>query len=345
MKVIAWPAFSTKKTNPYNWLLYSRMITEEGVVVQEFGVRNIVFKNYDIWHLHWPERYFNEKGVWLLPKVFSLFALILVAKLKGIRLVYTVHNLRSHEDKYPVLENCFWSLFLRSMNGCISLSEAAVELFLKTYPYCKGKPITVIPHGHYKEVFSPNHSRMSLRKKFGFSQNDFILAFIGTIRPFKNVVRLIKEFKKWNLPHVKLMVIGKADAQMTHAINNEVQDDVRITTILKFVEEAELSAFMAMTDLVVLPFSDTLNSGSAILSISLGRPTLVPNRGSLPELQRQTGDAWVKMYDGDITTEVLEQGKKWVERGARGAEPVLDSLDWGVLARSTLNFYKRICGE
>ena len=75
----------------------------------------------------------------------------------------------------------------------------------------------------------------------------------------------------------------------------------------------------------MLPFSDIMHSGSAILALSFNKPVLVPARGSLPELQALVGTDWVRTYVGELTPEIFnrrcEVGEKRASQTA--AKPVV----------------------
>ena len=63
----------------------------------------------------------------------------------------------------------------------------------------------------------------------------------------------------------------------------------------------------------MLPFSDIMHSGSAMLALSFNRPVLVPARGSLPELQMRVGSEWVRTYDGELTAAILKDAAAWAK--------------------------------
>ena len=67
---------------------------------------------------------------------------------------------------------------------------------------------------------------------------------------------------------------------------------------LRSVPVEDVQAHFAAADLVVLPYRKTLNSAVALLALSFDRPVLVPNAGSMAELQREVGAEWVLIYEG-----------------------------------------------
>ena len=62
------------------------------------------------------------------------------------------------------------------------------------------------------------------------------------------------------------------------------EDDSKISLHLQFVPDDQVHQFFSGVDAVVLPFTDVLTSGSAILALSFGKPVIAPALGCLPEL-------------------------------------------------------------
>jgi hypothetical protein len=57
---------------------------------------------------------------------------------------------------------------------------------------------------------------------------------------------------------------------------------------------------------VVLPYRKILNSGAALHALARNKPVLAPRTGSLPELQQEVGEEWVRLFDGEIAREHIE---------------------------------------
>ena len=127
-------------------------------------------------------------------------------------------------------------------------------------------------------------------------------------------------------------------------------DDSRIRLRLEYIPDADAASYIRASDMVVLPFREILNSGSAVLALSLDRPVLVPARGAMPELKQFAGAEWVRLYSGKSTSGTLQQHlNAAIEEAAnRGRCRALESgwagLDWKDLAQLTLNAYRSVIG-
>lgn len=339
--VLAWPAFKNKAHNPYNWLLYTHLL-RHGINVEEFSPWKLLYRHYSIWHLHWPERFFNDpdrKKAWFKSR--ALLVLVKWARARGIKIVWTIHNLSAHEGFHRDLEARFWDEFTRQIDGYISLSRTGMDLARQRFRNLERVPGIIVPHGHYCGVYPDTVTKGHARSRLGLSIHDKVALFVGQVRPYKNVPHLIRVFRQVKEPQARLVVAGKVDlCQLRQQVVEAARGDSRIRLHLNFVPDEDLQFFLRAADLVVLPYREILNSGSAILALSFGRPVLVPELGALSELKALVGPAWLYTYKGELTPAVLCSALEWAVRYPREGRPSIDALDWENLARRTLEFYE-----
>lgn len=343
MKVIALPAFKNKGVNPYNALLYENLIAL-GVEVNEFSAWKLVINRYDIWHIHWPELVINTPSYLMASlRARAFLSLLEVARKKGIKIVWTVHNLRSHERFHPKLEERFWEHFLNMIDAHISLTVKGQEELFKTYPQLRHVPGFVIPHGHYRDVYPNEISREQARALLGIPEDSKVILFIGQIRKYKNIPSLIKAFAELPEKNARLVIAGKpVDKELASHLLKLTKHDNRIIIHPRFIPPEEVQVYLNSADLVVLPYSDILNSGSALLALSFDRPVLGPAKGSMVELRESVGKEWVMLYKGELNTKMLSAALQWAISEDRGKQAPLDKFEWNRVARDTLKAYKEI---
>ena len=147
MRVLAWPAYKTRQVNPYNWLLYSHL-SNCGVSTNEFSPSRLLFGKYDVLHVHWPDNQLKNPNILqALPRIAGFIGLICCARMRGIKVVWTVHNLKSHEGNHPKIEKWFWKIFTNQIDGFFSLSYSEKEKTIEEFPKLSKKPGFVTPHG------------------------------------------------------------------------------------------------------------------------------------------------------------------------------------------------------
>lgn len=343
MRIIAWPAFSNRRHNPYNNLLY-RPMAGWGVRVEDFYPHRLLFGRHDIWHLHWPEAVLNLRQAWLaLPLAYTLMALLEFARRRGTKVIWTVHNLRAHERRYPRLEARLWRSLVEHVDGYIALTEGGKANALDRFPALGDRPGFVIPHGHYRAIYPDTIARDEARARLALPPDARVVAWLGQVRPYKNLARLIATFRALPDPDLRLLLAGKpAGRELADELLQAAHGDPRVRLALGFVPDDEVQVYLRAADLVVLPYRAILNSGSALLALSFDRPILVPGHGAMTELGRGAGREWVRIYDGELTPAVLQDALTWALETPRDLAAPLRGLSWETIARQTLAAYRTI---
>ncbi|MBO8140912.1 MAG: glycosyltransferase [Firmicutes bacterium] len=234
------------------------------------------------------------------------------------------------------------SWFVTCLDGVISLTKVGLQLVGDRYPGIQKKPSRVICHGHYRDIYSQSISREAARKILGIDANSAVILFFGQIRPYKGVVGLVEAFREIQMPGVELVIAGRIkNAELAKEIESASAEDPRVRVYDQFVPETKVSQFFSAADLVVLPYTEILNSGSAILALSLDRPVLVPDLGSMRELRSLVGDQWIRTFNGKLTAGELLDAISWATSNAeRNQKPVL--TEWKDIARETKEFFEMI---
>ena len=120
-----------------------------------------------------------------------------------------------------------------------------------------------------------------------------------------------------------------------------VAADPRVKVFGGFIENDEMQLYLEAADIVVLPYREILNSGSAILALTFDRPVLLPAQGSMTELARETGSDWVLTYEGQLSAAILADALA-AAKTKRGQSPSLAHLDWRGIAEQTLGIYSTL---
>ncbi len=267
------------------------------------------------------------------------------ARQRDVKIVWTVHNLSSHEQIHPGLEAEFWNNFTNRVDGYITLSKTGLEVVQEHFPKLKRVPGFVIPHGHYRGEYPDTLSRQSAREQLGIANSAKVVLFFGKIRPYKNVVQLISAFRAYSDPITILFLVGEAKERFPEymeAVKSESAEDSRVRLEVRHVPKDKVQVYFRSADLVVLPYGEILSSGVALLALSFERPVLVPLQNALLELQTQVGAGWVRTYLGEISAEVIGEGLDWALQDKHPPQPSLDFFDWEKLALNTLEAYRGI---
>lgn len=339
MRILAWPGFVNVNENPYNFLLYRR-IQQLGHEVADFNLWRLLVGNFDVWHMHWPERYLALRPITkAIGKTIVLLAAMSIARLRGIGIVWTIHNLNSHERRYPRLETLFWSLFVPRVDVAISLSDSA--RLLAQERFALAIPHRVIPHGDFRDAYPAPIARDVARRRLGLSRDEFVFLYLGKVRPYKGLDALVASFQDAEMENSRLMIAG---APMNESIGSQLLKaaarSTDILTDLRHIPSDEVPLFFGAANVVVLPYTDILNSGAALLALSFGRPVVVSNKGSIPELAATFGPYWVRPIADEISPEILREAARWPSTtGPELLPDALKTLSWTSIAQQTTESY------
>lgn len=344
MKVLAWPAFRPTG-NPYNQLLY-RAICRKGGQVSECSIPRLLAGRFDILHLHWPEWLISHESFASSIARFARFVGILtVARRKGMRVVWTVHNVLPHENYHPWLTSRFYATFIPHVDGFISLNRANVDAIIAHHPLLRDRPHAVTPHGDYRSTYENRISRGEARRALGLPEHSRVALYFGVIRPYKNVPRLVRSFREIDDPHHVLVVAGTPSTRaLAEDIRAAAGNDPRVRLRFEFVPAHEVQLYFNAADMVVLPFADSWNSGTAILALSFNRPVVLPEIDFVLELRELVGGEWIRPYRNEMAPNVLREAFSWLAHTSRPQVACLDKLSWDAIAESTLEFYRRVIG-
>jgi glycosyltransferase involved in cell wall biosynthesis len=342
LKVLAWPAFRKRDANPHAALL-SEKLRDLGVQVDDWTPARACLQPVDLWHLHHPETVVYQRS--RLRSALATLAfcgLMWLARARGIRILWTVHDLGSHDELHPHLEPWFWRFFLARIDGYVCLSEGGARLARARFPGLRDLPGFTVPHGHYRDAYPNQVSRAEARRALGLPDDVPILLHFGLLRPYKNAPYLIRTFRE--LPESKaiLVVAGKPyDEIVEREVRLSADGCPRVRLLLRWIPVAEVQHLMVASDLVVLPYRRILNSGAALLALSFARPILVPDKGAMREQQQRFGKEWVRLYPGELTAESLAEACRWAKMRSRH-RPDLAELDWTSLAGKTRAIYETV---
>jgi beta-1,4-mannosyltransferase len=288
-----------------------------------FSWRTALLTRYDVFHVHWPEfliRHPSRGRAWLRRVLFRLFLFRLSAF--GTPVVRTVHNVEPHHEGEASED--------RLIARLDQLTRTRVVMSECTPTDWKGRTV-LIPHGHFREPFATKERSEKVRGR--------VLLF-GRIRPYKGVIELIRAAEQISDPEVEIRIVGSPTNSMRAEIDAELRkpgrSGAKVTLDLRAIPDDELIREVTASELIALPYRDAGNgnSGAAMLALSLDRPVLTPRSCLMETLAAEVGDAWVRMYEGEINGLKIESGLQHVRSLAQDAAPDFHGRDWPDIAEA-----------
>ena len=345
MKIMAFPAYAHE--NHYINLLYDG-IKQSDVEVVNFNRARMLFSSFDILHIHWPEGLYARKNI-ITSFIFATITLLsfIILRLSGKKLIWTVHNLKPHDSKYPYLEKYFTQILSSLCNGFIFLGKTSKEQFKKMYNVKCEERCAVIVHGHYRPIYDTNVDPEKSRQILDLPQDKKILLFFGLVRAYKNVDGLVSAFISTAQEDTILLIAGNCpDIGLKERISELCTNHNNIKLHLKFIEDEDVGLYFGAADVVALPYKNILNSGAAFLSLSYNRPVILPETPSMVELKDAIGNDWIYLFKDNINGDDLCKAMQYFETANVFQNQCdLKAFEWDNISSQTIAFYKKIADK
>jgi beta-1,4-mannosyltransferase len=346
MKVLFIPNYSA--AIPYQTLLRNAL-EKTGTQVTfayDLPLKNILSRHmqWDVLHVHWTKQFFDTSGpARFYLSLFKSLARLFLIRMRGISIVWTVHNLVSHDSRYRKSELLFSGFLITLAKGIIIHSVLCKEQFLREYHGLGRRKVTVIPIGHLIGVYDNSVSREEARLRLGLSPGDKVFLSLGHVRPYKGLQGCVALFKNIDDPSARLLIVGKP---ITDAFAQELQRDCmpdpRIRCVLTFVPDHDIQLYLNAADLMILPFQQIFTSASLILAMSFSKAIVAPKTGAIPDYVDASG---AFLYDPEAPDGLPNAMRAAMERyselpsmGRANFERV-KSLDWNSIGVSTAAIY------
>jgi len=305
-------------------------------------LRSLLDSRPNVIHLHWIAPFLvTENLVVSAVKSVIFLQATLVAKLFGIDTVWTVHNLLDHERRHPRLELLVRRIYARLSDRIIVHCPAAKGLVERRYRVQSPEKIIVVPHGHYDSVYKDSITQEEARTELSLGADVTTFLYFGQIRTYKQVPQLVDTFKEVSDPDLRLVVAGKpVDEAEAQRVSEKSHGDDRIDTELEFIPNDRLQVYFNAADAVVLPYRNSLTSGTAILGMSFGTPIVGPRVGCLPGLLDHQDEL---LYDPDtgLQGDSLRRAASTdlASIGTENRRQVLE-YEWDTIASQTQKVYE-----
>lgn len=240
------------------------------------------------------------------------------AKKLGYKIIYTAHNILSHDGRFVERELRFRKEIATYFDHVLVHGELAKQRVIQEIGVDAYK-IHVMPHGTYQGYY-PNHAtREVARQKLQIAQDKFVFLFFGNIKGYKGVDALLEAYKiiKSTRNDVVLLVAGRVfDKESESKLQAQANADPTILFNTGFIEDSDVQYYFNAADLVVLPYKRVLTSGAALLSVAFECPVIAPRSGLIPELIEDGKHGYLfDSYDDMLT--LMERAAKQQRKDAK----------------------------
>ena len=293
----------------------------------------------DIIHVQW---------VLLVDRGISLeLWLLKLAKKRGSKLVYTVHNLLPH-DPAKDYTKAFDRVY-GQMDGLICHTRETRDRMIAEFGVDPRK-LWVIPHGplfyDYESV-----EKQEAKRRLGFSPEHFVVLYQGLVRRYKGLDFLLVAWNELRRkqPKARLLIAGRgedADMEMVRAKVQALGLESSVRLDLRYITSEELPIYYQAADIAVYPHREITQSGALMTGIAFRKPIVATNLTGFREaLEDYASAVFVEYGDVKRLAELLEQviGNLAKAESLASSSSTQDSLTtWRIIAQQTRSCYEKV---
>ncbi|KYK23668.1 hypothetical protein AYK24_07245 [Thermoplasmatales archaeon SG8-52-4] len=295
----------------------------------------------DILHVQW----------WLSSLIFIYLPVMILAKLKNIKIVLTVHNILPHEQnrKNLILDKFVSRLIFLFADVFIVHNKRNKKKFIETYRLHK-KNIHIITHGVLNLIKQRAISSQNARKYLHLQLNKKIVLFFGYIRKYKGLDVLINAFSLIHnqIKDAFLLIVGQPYKESWDNYEKllKVNNLEKCSKVeLGFIPESEIEYYFSAADIVALPYIylDT-HGGVGALALAFKKPLVVTDVGGLPEYVKDKKVIAYPKNPEDLALKIIRvlNNKQFKKKLSNDSKKLSIELNWDEIADKTIKIYNSL---
>jgi beta-1,4-mannosyltransferase len=336
MVVATWPL---DRDNPFQALLSSRF-EDAGIVPvgmdrladldDPVALPALVALRADgvdvVLHLHWLARVLRgvtseDDG---RQRVAAFLAALDAFRAAGGRIVWTAHNVLPHDTPFPDVDVELRRGVVARTDMVHILSEGTVAAAAALYEIPADK-VFHLPHPAYLGVYPDDVSDADARSAYGLGADDIVFGLVGRLRPYKGLDGLLDAFESLTAAppdarRRRLLLAGTPAADPSiDSLLARARAHPDVVVDARQIPADELSIPLRASDVIVLPYRSSLNSGALLLALSFGRPVIAAASPHVSETVEPDASITFESDDREALLAALRQADALLTPAARDA--------------------------
>jgi glycosyltransferase involved in cell wall biosynthesis len=283
-QIIFFPDYSAG--NSYQPLLYSSVQSAGASSLGQLDTLAAANRRA-ILHLHWLNPITRLEHEEAGREADRLKGIVTRARQAGQKVVFTVHNVASHEGRNLDVEEGLVE-FLFATADAVHLHHPVVSVQIqeryKTFPWGR---VVIAEHGAYPAE-GQLEDKASVLARFGLTDPDLAYCVIpGQIRGYKNIgfqVNLLRRFAVSGVAPkgFKVLIAGEVHPEVERAQGEALKRIPGVHLAPQRLDDAAFTATLRHADFALLCYRDISTSGSLFHALSVSTPVVAPRLGTIP---------------------------------------------------------------
>ncbi len=273
------------------------------------------------------------------------------ARNRGIKLVYTVHNVLPHEGGEQLRAR--YEELYSIIDQFICHDDAAKQRMISEF-HIDADRIAVIPHG---PLFGADHAKSTTsdrefaRAKMGLPLDECVVLWQGIIRPYKGVTMLLNAWQAAKQAGLRgvLAIVGTGDKTALTEIRQQVRSlgiDSSVHLDLRFVSVQELAAYHEAADVFVYPYKSITTSGALATGLGYGKAIIASDLPAFRQILTHETNALLVPHEdvegwANALMRITGDDHLRARLSSQTAFGNVPGSDWDDIASRTLNVYDR----
>jgi glycosyltransferase involved in cell wall biosynthesis len=218
--------------------------------------------------------------------IFSVMPTLLLWRMAGIKVVFTVHDVIPHRWLLPQFARrvevaVFWVAYHAATHLIVHHTEAKLQLQQRFG--IRPEKISIIPHGSFSLEAAP--------LPMPPTEVERVVLLFGTLRENKGIhlaIRAVQQLR--NEGHAVVLRICGQSSMSEHLYWESCKQLIAsasdgITIVERYVSDTELREVIGSSHFLILPYTEFHSqSGVAALALSNGRPIIATRAGGLADI-------------------------------------------------------------
>ncbi|MGM0767450.1 MAG: hypothetical protein ACQEV6_05460 [Pseudomonadota bacterium] len=301
--------------------------------------------NYDVVHFQWPEAILGWNAPWTERDLQRLNERLAECRVKGIKLVGTVHNESPHVQANQLFSRLYESVYL-NLDAFVHLGQTSVEITKASRQTPGTQKHCVIPHGNY-DIFRT----LKADAANGFSRRQrFTVLCFGAVRKPAEVNLICRVADSLSTIGGDVVIAGRVYSGSRRKLKYYqmkmplfARRNIRL--ISGKIPDERVAAVVSESDALLIPRVDTLNSGNVALGFTFGKIVLGPDIGVIGEELKRRGNPVFDPADKTSIKAAVLEARQLAETSSLGADNrhyAETDLAWGNVAVLHENLYRSL---
>jgi glycosyltransferase involved in cell wall biosynthesis len=255
-------------------------------------------------HFHWPEVFFHLRPrAWRrlfgLKHYLVIHLLWLLLKLRGYRLVWTVHEVEVHDATQLTWMHALSRRLLWRWCDLVFAHTPDVRAAAERRWGPKRHAHT-IPIGSYEGAYPDTLGRQAARARLGMPADAFAFVFFGNVRPYKGIDLLVDGFRKLSPEHPEahLVIAGKPySPEFAAEVSAAAARLANVHLHLGYVPDDEIQVYLRAADCFVAPYKYIETCSAIYLALAFELPIVIKSEGNVVDFEREDIGVFMRSSD------------------------------------------------